>query len=471
MDKRNGHAVVLGASMGGLLAARVLADFFQRVTVVERDILPVDPLNRRGVPQGRLIHALAAGGTQILGELFPGFVDELKAAGVGVWDDGDFSKVSISVGGHLTPRSGRAVNPPVVLFPSRPLLECNVRRRVKAIGNVMFLEGHDVVGLTATPDRTRVNGARVVDRTEDRQRTLAADLVVDATGRGSRTPVFLEELGYGRPREDELTVQLAYTCQMVRIAPGAIQQHLIALFPQPGRPKMFGLIGYENDGWMFGVGAMAGLEPPDDTADMLAFAADFVPPQVLEALRAAEPLSKVVHHRVRSNRWRRYDKLRRVPDGLVVVGDAVASFNPIYGQGMTVAAIEATVLRDCLFRGDRGLTRRFFRTSAKRIRVAWQTAVGSDLALPEVVGPRPVSMRISNAFLERVLTATEVDLVVAGQFMRVTSMTDPPTKLLRPTVLLRVMRAQGRQPADLRSVDERSGESVRAGVTVAQAEP
>jgi 2-polyprenyl-6-methoxyphenol hydroxylase-like FAD-dependent oxidoreductase len=191
---------------------------------------------------------------------------------------------------------------------------------------------------------------------------------------------------------------------------------------------------------------------------------------VLETHRAAEPLSKVVHHRVRSNRWRRYDKLRRLPDGLLVVGDAVASFNPIYGQGMTVAAIEATVLRDCLLRGDRGLTRRFFRASAGNIRVAWQTAVGSDLALPEVVGPRPMSMRISNAFLERVLTATEADLVVAGQFMRVTAMIDPPTRLLRPSVLLRVMRAR-RRPADLGSVDERSGESVRAGVSVEQAEP
>src|ERR1700752_5229798 len=130
MDERGGHAVVLGASMGGLLAARVLADFYDRVTVVERDTLPADPLNRRGVPQGRLIHALAARGTQVLDELFPGFVDDLTAAGVGIWDDGDLSKLWISVGGHQTPRSGRAPNPPVVLFPSRPLLECDVRRRV-----------------------------------------------------------------------------------------------------------------------------------------------------------------------------------------------------------------------------------------------------------------------------------------------------------------------------------------------------
>lgn len=446
MVQRGGHAVVLGASMGGLLAARVLADFYDRVTVVEKDILPLEPINRRGVPQGRLIHALAACGTQILDELFPGFVDELTANGAGIWDDGDFSKLSISVGGHTTPRSGIAPNPPVVLFPSRPLLEWNVRRRVKAFPNITFLECHDVVGLITTPAQDRVVGARVEDRVQERGKALHADLVVDATGRGSRMPVFLEELGYGRPREDEVTVHLAYACQLLRLEPGAIGQHMIALFPEPGRPKMFGLIRNENDSWMFGVGAMAGLQPPGATDEMIEYAADFVPADVLDALRAAEPLGEVVHHRVPSNRWRRYDKMRRTPDGLLVIGDAVCSFNPIYGQGMTVAAIEATVLRDCLLCGDHGLARRFFRASAKTVRVAWQTAAGSDLALPEVQGRRPMSMRISNAFLERVLTAVEVDPVVAGQFIRVTAMIDPPTRLLRPSMLRRVVRARRHRP-------------------------
>jgi 2-polyprenyl-6-methoxyphenol hydroxylase-like FAD-dependent oxidoreductase len=442
MDKRGGHAVVLGASMGGLLAARVLADFYDRVTVVERDSLPADAVNRRGVPQGRLIHAVLARCTQILDELFPGFVDELKAKGVESWDDGDLSKLRVSAGGHQTVRSGRAPNAPVIFFPSRPLLEWSVRGRVKAIANVTFLEGHDVVGLTATPNHDRVTGAKVVDRAADRAATLPADLVVDATGRGSRTPVFLEELGYGRPPEDELTVQLAYACQSVRIKPGAVKEHLIGLFPEPGRPKMFGLVRNENDTWMLAFGTMAGAEPPHRRADMLEFAADFVPAHLLEAIRTAEPLDEVVHHRVPSNRWRRYDKMRRTPAGLLVMGDAVCSFNPIYGQGMTVAAIEATVLRECLRHGDRGLPRRFFRSCAKKVQVAWQTAVGSDLALPEVVGSRPISMRLTNVFLERVLTATEVDPVVAEQFMRITAMVDPPVRLLRPSILVRVLRTR-----------------------------
>jgi 2-polyprenyl-6-methoxyphenol hydroxylase-like FAD-dependent oxidoreductase len=242
-------------------------------------------------------------------------------------------------------------------------------------------------------------------------------------------------------------VYLAYACQMMRIPPSSIGEHMIVLFPEPGRPTMFGAIGYENDTWMFGVGAMAGQQPPSRRDDMIAFAADFAPTHALQALQAGEPLGDVAHYRVPSNRWRRYDKMRRFPTGLLVFGDAVCSFNPIYGQGMTVAAIEAIVLRECLRHGDHNLSRRFFRTSAKHLRVAWHTAVGSDLSLPEVVGPRPISMRLSNAYLERVLTAAETDLVVAQQFLRVIGMIDSPLRLLHPRFIGRIALANRRHPA------------------------
>jgi 2-polyprenyl-6-methoxyphenol hydroxylase-like FAD-dependent oxidoreductase len=449
MQNLGDHAVVLGASMGGLLAARVLADFYRTVTVVERDVLPDDPVNRRGVPQGRMIHAVLSQGSAIFDELFPGFTNELAAGGVATWDDGDYSRICISVGGHQTVPSGRSLNAPSVSFPSRPLLEWNVRRRVRAIANVTLLEGHDVAALTSTPQRNRVTGVLVVDRDGDREATLAADLVVDATGRGSRAPSFLEELGYGRPPEDELMVHLAYTCQQLRILSGAVKEHLILVFPEPGRPTMFGLVENENNSWMFAVGAMAGLEPPRQRTDMIEFVADFAPAHALDAIRTAEPLSKICHYRVPSNRWRRYDKMRRFPGGFLVVGDAICSFNPIYGQGMTVAAIESLVLQDCLARGERDLSRRFFRAATKKIAMAWQTAVGSDLALPEVAGHRPLSMRISNAYLNWVLTATETDPAVAGQFMRVTGMIDPPSRLLRPGFVARVAKAhRGRRAAD-----------------------
>jgi 2-polyprenyl-6-methoxyphenol hydroxylase-like FAD-dependent oxidoreductase len=457
------RAIVLGASIGGLLAARVLAESYRTVTVVERDVLPTDPVSRRGVPQGRQIHALAARGALILDELFPGLLDELVANGGGRWD-GDYAKLSISLGRHQLVRSGRSPAPQSMplYFQSRPFLEWHVLRRLRDVSNVTILEHHDVLALSSTADRSRVTGAEVVNRDTRHRTTLTADLVVDATGRGSRTPVFLEQLGYERPAEDEVMVHLAYACQPVRIAPGAVSENFIAVTPVPGRPKMFGMIAYENDTAIFAVGAMAGQEPPGTAAEMLTFAADFAPAHALAALADAEPLGEVAHYRVPSNRWRRYDKMRRLPAGLLVFGDAICSFNPIYGQGMTVAAIEALVLRECLHGDNRDLPRRFFRSSAKTIRVAWQTAAGSDLALPEVKGSVPLSVRLSNAYLDRVMSAAESDPTVTLQFLRVMGMLDSPAKLLSPSFIFRVLRTGRSRYRSAQSLSATHGEAAAA---------
>ena len=435
------RAVVLGASMGGLLAARVLAGFFRTVTVVERDELPDDPANRRGVPQGRHVHALLPRGAQILDELFPGILDELVAGGAPVWDDAELSKLYVSHGGHEVLRSGKLAGDrkaSALYMPSRPFLECHVRRRLKAISNVTIQAGQDVAELTSTTDRKRVTGVRVVDRDGGAQQELTADLVMDAMGRAAHTPAFLESLGYGRPVEDYIVTHTTYVSQLLRIPPGTLKEMLSLIGPAPGRPKAMFLFGYENDRWIFTVTGMVGHEPPRDLAGMLSFAQDYGPAHLLAAVRAGEPIGPVVQHRMPSSQWRRYDKMRRVPDGLLVCGDALCSFNPIYGQGMSVAALDAVALRDCLGRGVSDLPRRYFRAAAKSIGVAWQIAAGSDLAFPEVEGRRTASMRVTSRLVDWVQAASESDPVVAGQFFRVTALVDPPARLLHPSFLYRV---------------------------------
>jgi 2-polyprenyl-6-methoxyphenol hydroxylase-like FAD-dependent oxidoreductase len=447
MAKIGEHAVVLGASMSGLLAATVLADFYRTVTVVERDVLPDEPANRRGVPQGRHAHALLRRGAQILEELFPGFVDELVAAGAPVWADGDLSKLYFRPNGHELVRSGtlkdhKAFETPVA---SRPFLESHVRRRLRAIKNVTVLGGHDLVELTSTADRTRVTGARLAHRDGGDQRELTADLVVDAMGRGAHTPAFLEALGYGRPVEEHIEMHVTYVSQLLSIPCGTLHEMIIVIGPAPGRPTGMFLSGYENDTWMFTVLGMAGHEPPADRAGMIAFAEEYTPAPILAAVRAAEPLGDVVRHRMPSSQWRRYDKMRRFPDGLLAVGDAICSFNPIYGQGMTVSALDAVALRGCLRRGAHDLPRRYFRAAAKHISVPWQMGAGSDLAFPEVKGRRRLSMRMSSRFGEWALTACEHDPITFERFFKVSNLVDPPIRLLHPSFVFRVASANMRR--------------------------
>ncbi|MCV7031156.1 FAD-dependent oxidoreductase [Mycobacterium sherrisii] len=440
MPKAGQQAIVIGGSISGLLAARVLADYYESVVVLERDVLPDGPQTRRGVPQGAHVHVALARCSQILGELFPGLLDQLIAHGVPVWADGDLSKLYLSIGGHRLARIGRLRHPAAntAYYPSRAILEFLIRQRVRGLSNVTIRDQREAIDVESSSNR--ITGVRMANRDGSGEATLLADLVVDATGRGSRTPVFLEKLGYGRPLEEELVVRLSYTSLNLRLPAGALTTKFFALYPEPGRLRGFALAGYENNNWTLTLNSIMGQQLPGTHTEILTFLEDLAPADVLEAVRSAETVGELSRYHVPSNRWRRYDKMRRMPNGLLVVGDAICSFNPIYGQGMTVAALESLVLHHCLRGGDQDLARRFFHDSAKNIGVAWRTAVGADLAIPEVPGFRPVSTRIVNAYLDRVLTAAQTDAVVAERFLSVIGLTEPPTNLLRPEVIFRIIK-------------------------------
>lgn len=439
--ENHSNAIVLGGSISGMLAARVLADVYDNVTVIERDVLTDRPETRRGVPQSVMPHIPAARGTRILDELFPGILDELVQKGARVWDDGDLSKLCLSFAGHRLLQSGTIPDPgSVVMYHAhRPLIEWSIRRRVCAIPNVEILDGRDVMRLVASPKRDRVTGVTVAQHDSGRESTLTADLVVDATGRGSRAPVFLEELGYRRPVEDRLVVKVAYAGLPVRVPAGALHENAAFAAPERTRSTGFAMFAGEDDTYMLAVQTVAGHPPPPDRAALLSCLAEMAPPHVLAAARAAEPLADVAHYRFPSNRWRRYDTMVGFPDGFVVIGDAMCNFNPLYGQGMTVAAVEAVTLRNCLREGARGLPQRYFRACARELRAPWQSAVYSDLALPQIAGPRPPTLRFFNAYLEKLLSAAEHDPAVVQRFLRMISMVDPPSALMRPATVLRVI--------------------------------
>jgi len=349
-------------------------------------------------------------------------------------------------GGHLLSQADR-LQKETAYQPSRPYLEHQVRARVTALPNVRVLERCEATGLTASGTPSRVTGARIVRLTDGGSgEELLADLVIDATGRGSRTMRWLSGLGYPEPAEERVPVDVKYVTRQLRLAPGALGARRIFLIGAiPERPTALAMFPQEGDRHLLTLGGYRGHHPSPEPARFLEFVRTIAPPRVFAAIRDAEALNDPVTNRYASSLRRRYDRLRRFPAGLVVIGDAICSFNPLYGQGMTITALEATALRDCLPTGEADLARRFFRATAGLIELAWRMGYGNDIAVTASDGPPPPRpIRITNALADRLLAATTVDAVVAERFLELSGFLAPPTALLRPAMLTRVLAANVR---------------------------
>jgi 2-polyprenyl-6-methoxyphenol hydroxylase-like FAD-dependent oxidoreductase len=433
------HAVVLGASMAGLLAARVLSESFRRVTVVERDTLPDEASSRRGVPQSLQVHALLARGRQLLDSLFPDLDARLVADGALLVDGtGSFRFV---LNGHRLPRIPKGTDD---IAASRILLEHHVRESVRALPSVTFREGCDA--LRPIVDGERVTGVEIRDRASAAVEVLAATALVDATGRGSRTPTWLAEMGRTAPTEDRIVVNLGYTTGRFRLRPGALAPDAgLLITPTPDNPRSGSVIPVENGEVTAVVAGTMGDHPPTGHAAFLEFAATLPAPDLREALEGAELLGPLRPARFPANTRRRYEQLTDLPHGLFVLGDALCSFNPIYGQGMTVAAIEADVLRRLLARGRVPTPRHYFRAAARALAPAWDLAVGSDLQDPRVDGPRPRGTRIVNAYVARIQAAAVNDPDLTRTFLAVSQLLQAPTALLRPDRVARVLWSTDRR--------------------------
>jgi 2-polyprenyl-6-methoxyphenol hydroxylase-like FAD-dependent oxidoreductase len=454
-DTNGDQVVVLGASMAGLLAARVLSERFERVVMIERDPLPPIGEHRRSVPHGRHLHGLHPRGREILDELFPGFTETLTASGaVGCDVLGD---LRWQLSGHQL-RQARIGLP--ALFASRPFLEGHVRAMLQRLPGVRILGQHSICGLTVTPDRRRITGVEVRPTDGGAPAQVAASLVVDATGRGSRTPVWLSELGYPRPAQDRVEIGLGYATRTYILRPGAMNgDRMILTGATLANPRAGVLAVTEGGRHMLTIAGIRGDHPPTDPIAFDKFVAGLPSADIAAAIAGAQSLDDPVPFRFPASVRHRYERLPRFPRGLLVIGDAVCSFNPVYGEGMTVAATQAMTLRRLLTQDGAPDARRYFRAIAAAIDVPWDIAVGADLAFPQVPGKRSAKVRLVNAYLPRLHAAAAHDDALAAALVRVIGLKERPQTLLRPDRVLRVLRgnlAGSREPIVARADQART---------------
>ncbi|MDQ7910729.1 hypothetical protein RB614_40155 [Phytohabitans sp. ZYX-F-186] len=443
------HAVVVGGSLAGLCAARALADHAERVTVIDRDRYPDAPAVRKGVPQAHHLHVLITSGQRALDRLFPGLVAELADRGaVPVAAPTDFLYLSATSWRERFPATHQLVG------ASRELIDWTVRRRLAEDPRVVFRDGSDVIGLgvsvgagAASGGSGAVSGVEVRSRESGEIEFLPASVVVDASGRGSRTPQWLEGLGYGRPAETRIDSGLGYSSRRFRLPPGTAKGwKTILLMPEIPHTSRGGVLyPIEGDRWMATLAGIAGDAPPTDDAGFLEFARDLRSPVIYDAIRDAEPDSAVHGFRQMANHRRHYEEMARWPDGLAVVGDAACAFNPIYGQGMSVAALHALLLGEHL-RGRGRLDRTTQAAVARASAPAWAIATGADLRYPTTAGPRRRGDRLSRWYLDRTTDVANRDAYVCRVLTDVLHLVAPPTALMRPAVLARVMRGRPGPP-------------------------
>jgi 2-polyprenyl-6-methoxyphenol hydroxylase-like FAD-dependent oxidoreductase len=432
------RAVVLGGSIAGLFAARVLADAYDEVQIVDRDVLVGIRGPRRFCPQSLQANGLLARGAQVMEELFPGITQELVDNGI---PKGDLSGNCrwYAQGYRLKQQHGNLTTLGIL----RPELEYQIRERVQQYTNVSFVEQHDILGLTASADNSVVTGVRVQRRGDDDVKVIEADLVVDATGRGSRTPVWLEQLGYAKPEEERKKIDLAYITQHFKLRPGADPFEgdvAINQIAHPGLPRGNVFFKTSEGRLELTTYGILGDHPPTDQAGVYEWVKSLGAKDVYQALQYADPVDQPVPFRFPTTLRRHYEKLDRFPEGLLVTGDAVTCFNPVYAGGMSVAALCALTMRDHLHSGAAPVPVDFFRDLARdAIDAPWEMTNTVDLSYPGVVGDRPLKLRIGNFFLKRMQIAATRDGKVTAAYFTAAGLVAKPETLMRPGMILRVL--------------------------------
>lgn len=452
------HALVIGSGIAGLLAARVLLNHFQHITIVERDSLPEQPQPRPGVPQSVQSHGILVQGQRILEQLFPGLDAELIAAGA----------ISVDWSADVLYLRSMGIAPScpsdlITAACSRNLLEWAIRRRLTGCDTrsvntpayrLQFLEATQVKKLLTNESQSRVIGVQLRDQDDSQLGELTADLIVDASGRNSSLPKWLEKLGYPAPSETVIDASLGYTTRWYeRPAHWQADWKMLFVSPEPPhQPRCGVLVPIEGDHWLLSLYGFGRDYPPTDEVGFLEFARTLHSPILYEAVKDAKPLSPVYSYRRTENRLRHYEQLPKLPEGIVALGDAVFAFNPYYGQGMTAAAVSALVLDRCLHQRWRqsqndlsSFGQHFQKQLAHTLKVPWLSATSSD----HVWLTSKDSMTIANKpnkidqllrqYVEQVMLLSMDCPEVHRTTIEMYHMIKPPIAIFQPNIAVKVL--------------------------------
>jgi 2-polyprenyl-6-methoxyphenol hydroxylase-like FAD-dependent oxidoreductase len=442
LKKGTAQAIVVGASMAGMLAARVLADFFEQVTVLDRDALPEGAESRTGVPQAKHLHALLPRGRRILEGYFPGITADMQAAGAEMLDIARDIAWLTAYGWGTRFRSEFEG-----LSSTRDLLDSIVRARLKQIPNVEVLQGCEVIGLVGELNgvegvRLRLHGEKmdVVDE------ILWADIVIAATGRHSKAARWLKDLGLPEPEVDCIDAHVGYASRMF-LRPQNPRGDWRAIFVQAAPPevKRAGILfPVEKNRWLVTLQGGDRDYPPTDDNGFLEFARSLRSPMLYEAIADAEPFTPISSYRATENRLQHYERLSVWPERFLVMGDAVCAFNPVYGQGMTAAALASENLRGCLAKqkdGLNGLAQRFQKRLARINKAPWMLATSEDLRFAGTEGAiANRSTKLMHRYIAWVLQLATRHRSVRKSFLEVQGMLKGPGAIFRPSVVVRVVK-------------------------------
>jgi len=447
------QAVVIGGSLAGLMTARVLADHFDAVTVLERDYIDAQPGIHKSIPQGNHLHGLLLGGQQVMASLYPGFHQKLYALGAMRCRAGTDLVFYPPTGGKAFSATGTVREPHDLGFDitchSRGLLEYCVRQCTLEHTNITFASESTVQGLVYADGRVR--GIRYQQSGE--ARSLAADLVVDTGGRGSHAPRWLTELGFQAPAETTIGVDIAYASAKFRVPEtyDEPERLLICLGLAPDFPDGAIMEIIEDNVWHVTLAGRFGHYPPRDVEGFFAFAQSLYTSKIYDLIKDAERVTEITAYRNPTSVLRHYERLTTFPEGFVVLGDAISSFNPIYGQGMSSAALQVEVLqrllRECVMtsQGLAGLARAFFPKAAEIVLTPWTLAANQDLAYPRTQGERPADLAEGAQYFAALDALTAEDVEVYRLLVEVLHLVKPLAALHEEPLRRRVLARQQQQ--------------------------